>query len=679
MAPTPRFVRRRRGVVTHTKDADREHVAFASRSVWVFVILAALFSLLAGRLVWLMVFKHDEYQTLSNENRIHTVPVAPARGIIYDRHGEVLAGNRTVYSVVVVPDHARDLEATLAEVVELIDLDSGDVAAFHARLAASRRPSQPTVLKRNIDARERAVVEVNRHRLEGVDVHPETVRHYPHGAMMAHAVGSVRRISAEDAAELDGRRYRATRFVGKRGVEAYYESSLHGEPGVRYVERDAAGVEHRELADVKPVPGQNITLHLDSGLQIAASAALGERRGAVVAIEPRSGGILAFVSSPGYDPNQFVLGIEPEQYQALVASRDTPLLDRAARGRYAPGSTFKPVVAMAGLALGLTDWERTIVDRGEFRLPGRRRVYRDWNWRPGNAGGQGVVDLNRAIYRSSNVYFYELGSRMATDALPHFAAQLGYGRVTSLDVADADPGVLPDSVWKAGYRGEIWYPGDTINMAIGQGDLLATPLQLATVAATFANNGQLVPPRMVKASDGELTELVRGEAEAVAGPVPEDWERMAAAMADVVHRGNKGYGQNGTAWAYIGQDIEYRMAGKSGTAQVVEIPQGQEYDEEALDEYQRKHAWFIAFAPLPIPEIAVAVLVENGGGGSSVAGPVARAVFDRYLLGRPPATPAAVAAAASPRSRRASESRTAIAASDEASAASASELGGAPG
>lgn len=672
MALSPRFVRRPKGVASFAKDPDGEHIAFASRSVWVFVVLAALFSLLGGRLVWLMVFKHDEYRTLSNENRIHTVPVAPARGIIYDRHGEVVAGNRTVYSVVVVPDHAGDLEATLAEVLALVDLSSGELEAFRARLAASRRPSQPIVLKRNIDAVERAVVEVHRHRLLGVDVHPETVRHYPHGAIMAHAVGSVRRISADDAAELDSRRYRATRFVGKRGVEAYYESSLHGEPGVRYVERDAAGVERREIAEVKPAPGQNLTLHLDSGLQIAASAALGERRGAVVAIEPRSGGILAFVSSPGYDPNQFVLGIDPGQYQTLVESRETPLLDRAARGRYAPGSTFKPVVAMAGLALGLTDWERTIVDRGEFRLPGRRRVYRDWNWRPGAAGGQGVVDLNRAIYRSSNVYFYELGSRMETDALPHFAAQLGYGRVTSLDVADADPGVLPDSAWKAGYRGEIWYPGDTINMAIGQGDLLATPLQLATMAATFANNGQLVPPRMVKSSDGELAELVRGEAAVVAGPAPEDWERMAAAMADVVHRGNKGYGQNGTAWAYIGQDIEYRMAGKSGTAQVVEIPQGEAYDEEALDEYQRKHAWFIAFAPLPAPQIAVAVLVENGGGGSSVAGPVARQVLDRYLLGRPTeAVPTTVAALGSaPRRQRPREAPD---------ASLPSELPGAPG
>ena len=629
--------RRARGAV-RTKDAEREQLAFASRTVAVFVFLAALFCVLLARMLWLMVFKHDEYQTLSNENRIHTVPVAPARGMIYDRGGEVLAGNRTVYSLVVVPVHAGELDGMLAAVAALVDLSDGQLTAFRKRLAAERRASQPVPLKYNLDAVERAVVEVNRHRLPGVDVYPETVRYYPYGALTAHAVGSVRRISAEDAATLDARRYRATRFVGKRGVEAFYESSLHGEPGVRYVERNAAGAEQREIAKVKPTPGQNLTLHLHSGLQIAASAALGERRGAVVAIDPPSGGILAFVSSPGYDPNQFVVGIDPDQYQTLVASRDTPLLDRAARGRYAPGSTFKPVVGLAGLALGLTDWERTIDDRGEFRLPGQRRVYRDWNWRPDNPGGQGVVDLKRAIYRSSNVYFYELGSRMATDALPHFAAQLGYGRVTALDVAEADPGVLPDSEWKAGYRGEMWYPGDTVNMAIGQGDLLATPLQLATVAATLANRGRLVPPRMLKSSDGVLTEFVRGQVEEVEGPTVEDWERMVSAMSEVVHRGNQGYGRNGTAWAYIGQNLGYRMAGKSGTAQVVAIPQGEEYDEETLDEYQRKHAWFMAFAPVEAPQIAVAVLVENGGGGSSVAGPVARQVLDSYLLERPAAT-----------------------------------------
>ena len=616
------------------KDAAREQAAFASRAMAIMFILAVLFCVLIFRLAWLMVVKHDEYSTLSDENRFQSVALAPTRGLIYDRHGELLADNRTVYSIAMVAENTADTEAKLAEIQGLVALSEREIEAFRERVARKRHQREPVVVKRDIDARERAVVEVNRHRLGGIDIHPETVRSYPFGPLMAHAVGSVRRISKEDLAVLDPRRYRATQVVGKRGVEAFYEASLHGEPGMSSVEVNVEGVTQREIARATPTPGSSITLHLDTDLQIAASAALGERRGAVVAIDPNTGGILALVSSPAYDPNLFVTGIDAGRYRALSQSRDTPLLNRAVQGRYAPGSTFKPIVGLAGRALGITNWERTIQDRGEFRLPNQRRVYRDWNWRPGNAGGQGIVDLHRAIYRSSNVYFYDLGSRMETDALPDFAAQFGYGRVTALDVADAEPGLLPNSVWKAGHKGEVWYPGDTVNMSIGQGDLLATPLQLATVAATIANRGLLVRPRMLRSSDALLREFAATPPEQVTGLEPDDWERMVDAMEDVVHRGNQGYQQNGTAWAYIGQDIRYRMAGKSGTAQVVEIPQGAEYDEEELDEYQRKHAWFMAFAPADLPELAVAVLVENGGGGSSVAGPVVREVLDAYLLPR---------------------------------------------
>ena len=627
------------------KDVERERAAFASRTFALLLVLAALICVLIARMVYLMVFKHDDYSTLSEENRLQTVALAPTRGLIYDRNGVLLATNRTVFSAFVIAERSKDLAATVAEVATLLELADDDVEAIRKRLSRPRRPLAPVLLKLNLSPRERAVLEVNGHRLHGVQVKPETIRHYPFGTMMAHAVGSVRRISEQDLGRVDARRYRATQFIGKRGVEAFYETSLHGEPGMKSVEVDARGAERRELSRQKPHNGQNLTLHLDSHLQIAASAALGQRRGAVVAIEPATGGIVAMVSNPGYDPNLFVTGIDTAQYDELVNSRSAPLVDRAAAGRYAPGSTFKPIVGLAALALGITDWERTIVDNGEFRLPGQRRAYRDWSWKPGNAGGQGIVDLHRAIYRSSNVYFYELGSRMPTDAMPDFAAQFGYGRVTSLDVADADAGILPDREWKAGHSGEVWYPGDSVNMAIGQGALLATPLQLATVAATIANRGRLVPPRMLKSSDAPLdgyasSETGRVGAAALAeydddGSVrelqPEDWERMVDAMEDVVHLGNMGYRQNGTAWAYIGRDISYRMAGKSGTAQVVGIPQGEEYDEEELDEYQRKHAWFIAFAPADAPILAVAVLVENGGGGSTVAAPVVREVLDAYV------------------------------------------------
>lgn len=630
----------RRVAEVRWKGSDAERAAFATRSLVVFVLIVALFALLVVRMIWLMAFQRSEHLAHSKDNSVQFVPLPPPRGLIFDRHGEVLAHNQPVFSLAIVPESVADMDATLTDLGRLVEITDAELAAFRQKLAQRRRPMAAIPLKFNISEVERAVVEVNRHRLGGVRIRPEILRHYPYGELMAHAVGSVRRISDADKKQLDPNRYRATRFLGKRGVEAFYEEVLHGEPGYRTVEVDVRGQERRELGQTRPTAGGNLALHLDARLQIAAGAALGQRRGAVVALAP-DGGILAMVSHPGYEPNLFVTGMHADHYKEITSSRDTPLLNRATQGRYAPGSTFKPVVALAALAMGLTDWDRIIEDRGEFRMGGR--VLRDWNWRPGNAGGQGLVDLRRAIYRSSNIYFYELGAKMPVDALPSFAAQFGYGRTTALDVVDADPGVLPNHDWKVATKGEIWYPGDTVNMSIGQGDLLVTPLQLAAVAATIANRGLFVPPRMLRSHDASSVEpqadangprLPQRTSRRVQGPTPEDWERLVDAMEDVVHRGGQGYGNNGTAWAHIGRDISYRMAGKSGTAQVVEVPQGQVYNEEELDEYHRKHAWFIAFAPADAPQIAVAVLVENGGGGSSVAGPVAREVIDAYLLPR---------------------------------------------
>ena len=617
-------------------DPEQLRQAFAKRAFVLFVVVAGLFSVLGARLVWLMIVHYEEYRTQSEDNHRQTVPMVPVRGLIYDRNGRLLADNQPILSIAIVTEHVGDLERTLVDLDALVGLSAEERTAFRDRVRRKRRPLEEVPLKTGVTPAQRAIVEVNRHRLPGVVISPENVRHYPFAALLAHAVGSVRRISEEDLIDLDARRYRSTRFIGKRGVEAFYERSLHGEPGFRQVEVDVHGVERREFSRQRPSPGHDLVLHLDLELQIAATRALGGRRGAVVAIEPKSGGILALVSNPSYDPNLFVSGLTPAQYQAMLDSRDKPLLNRATGGRYAPGSTFKPIVGLAGLALDLTDWERTYADYGEFRLPRQRRVYRAWNWRPGQPGGQGIVNLRQAVFRSSNGYFYNLGSQMEVDALPSFAAQFGYGRVLSLDVADADAGVLPDSDWKRGERGEAWYPGDTVNMAIGQGDLLATPLQVATVASIIANRGLLIPPRMLKSGDGVLAETLAPDArpERVQGLAETDWEQMVDAMEDVIHLGNQGYLRNGIAWAHIGRDIGYRLAGKSGTAQVVGIPQGEEYDEELLDEYSRKHAWFMAFAPADDPVIAMSAFVENGGGGSSVAGPIVREVVDAYLLGK---------------------------------------------
>ncbi len=615
------------------KDSLSERQLFNSRSVIMFSLAAVLVLILVARLIQLQVLEHDTYQTRSDENRIQVQPLVPPRGLIYDRHGVLLADNRPQVSLSIVRERVSDFDALLDELRSLVEITEADIDGFAKRQSRRRRPFEPVALKMVLSEEEQAVLAVNRHRLKGVEVTPQLVRHYPFGSLFSHAVGSVRRISEEDLGELDPVRYSATKFVGRRGVERFYENSLHGEVGYRRVETDAHGLVRRELEVNRPTAGQNITLHLDSRLQIAASAALGQRRGAIVALDTRSGGVLAMISNPGYDPNEFVLGISPQQYRALTESRDTPLFNRAINGQYAPGSTFKPVVGLAGLATGVMDWEQEIDDRGSFRLPGQKRIYRDWSWTPSNSGGQGITNLHRAIYRSSNVFFYDLASRMDVDQLTAFAAQFGYGSKTAVDIADASAGLLPTRIWKWGAKGEPWYPGDNVNLGIGQGDLLVTPLQLATVAAVIANRGNWVRPRMLLASDLPLVEFdPPPPMPRVQGPTPDDWERMVDAMEDVVHRGNKGYRQNGTAWAHIGRDIGYRMAGKSGTAQVVEIKQGQEYDEEELDEYRRKHAWFIAFAPADDPILALAVLVENGGGGSSVAGPVAREVLDAYLL-----------------------------------------------
>ncbi len=614
------------------KDPSAEQRQFSARALLLLLLVLLAFAGLFARMFQLQVLEYDLYQTRSDKNRIQVRPVAPPRGLIFDRNGELLAENRPVFTLSIVGERVGNLPQRLEELAELIDLSDREIENFVERYQRRRRPFEPIPLKTVLSEEEIARLAVNRFRLPGVEVEAQLVRHYPQGPMMAHAIGSVRRISEADLPRLDASRYSGTQFVGRQGVEQYYENTLHGQVGYEKVEIDARGRVRKVLETQPPTAGRNIRLHLDSRLQRAATAALGDRRGAIVALDPSSGGVLAMVSTPSYDPNLFVTGMSQAQYRTLTESRLTPMFNRAINGRYAPGSTIKPAIGLAGISLGKTDWQRTMNDRGWFQLPGQQRIYRDWSWRPGNAGGQGITDLNRAIYRSSNVYFYELASRMDIDDLSGFLAQFGLGQATAADIPQQGRGVLPNREWKRQTRNEPWYPGDNLNISIGQGDMLVTPLQLATMTAVIANRGNWVRPRMLASAEDPLVELDLAEDPApVEGPSAADWERMVDAMADVVHRGDRGYQQNGTAWFHIGRNIAYRMAGKSGTAQVVEIRQGERYDEDELSEFERKHAWFIAFAPADDPQIALAVIVENGGGGSSVAGPVARAVIDAYL------------------------------------------------
>lgn len=479
------------------KDRDEESSLFANRVLVLFMLALLMILGLMLRMVQLQVWDFDTHAARSDQNRIQVQPLAPPRGLIYDRNGVLIAENRPVFSLDVVREQVGDFDTLLESLRAIVEIDDQHVADFETRLSRRRRPYEPVALRFALTEEEKARVAVNRYRLPGVLVSAQLVRHYPYGALASHAVGSVRRLSEEDLGRVDNVNYSATKFMGKRGVERFYERSLHGEVGYQRVEIDARGRIRRELEVHPPVAGQNITLHMDSRLQIAAYGALGLRRGAIVALDPKTGGVLAMVSNPSYDPNEFVLGISEEGYREITQSRDVPLFNRAINGQYSPGSTFKPVVALAGLSSHVLTWDETVEDRGWFQLPNQERIYRDWSWKTNNAGGQGTVDLQRAIYRSSNVFFYDLATRMPVETLTGFAKQFGFGQALAADISEASAGLLPDPIWKQGAKGEVWYPGDTVNMGIGQGDLLVTPLQLAQVAAAIANRGRLVRAHML--------------------------------------------------------------------------------------------------------------------------------------------------------------------------------------
>ena len=634
----PRGARTRRNTLAPElaiKDQNREVELFVGRATTLFVLVVLMLGLLVYRLLELQLWNHDTYKSRSDDNRIRVQTLAPPRGLIFDRDGRLLADNQNASSLALVVDKMPEPTASIERIASMLELSDSQQSEIIARVASNRRPDAPLVVVDSLSEEQVARLAVDRHFIPGAEVVNRLVRHYPHAEIAAHAVGSVRRLSDEDLRRVDPVQYSATEFIGKRGVEAFYEHALHGQVGYQKAESDALGRLRQTLDVQSPIAGKDLHLHLDIDLQRAGVRALAGRRGAMVALDPRNGGILAMVSQPAYDPNFFVSGMSEGAFAALSTSKYVPLFNRATNGQYAPGSTFKPIVGLAGIGLDATTWETVVEDRGAFQLPGQERVYRDWSWTKENSGGQGMVDLRRAIYRSSNVYFYDLASRLRIRDLVDFAAQFGLGRNLALDIPSASAGLLPDPTWKQGAKGLPWFPGDSVNMGIGQGDLLATPLQMAVVAATLANRGRLVQPRMLRGIDTpqqDDLQLSPPPAQIASEQITaEDWENMVASLEDVVHLGNQGFRRNGTAWAYIGQDIDYRMAGKSGTAQVVEIRQGEEYDEGTLSEFDRKHAWFIAFAPVENPTIALAVLVENGGGGSSVAGPVARAVLDAYM------------------------------------------------
>jgi len=617
------------------KDHHSERRLFIGR-----VILAAVFSfvllgVVVARLVQLQVFDHELFAEKSQGNRVRIEAVPPIRGLVFDRKGRVIAENLPAYQLELIPEQVDDIEDTLNRLAAIRLIDADDIPRFTA-LSQSGQQFKPVTLKFRLSDEEIANFAIQRPRFPGVDFQPRLVRHYPHGGLFAHAVGYVGALNTSDVQRLDSARYAGTSHTGKTGVERSFEDKLHGDAGFRHLITNARGrqvpANTSELLGSLPTdetasPGANVYLSLDLDLQKIAFNALEGRRGAVVAIDPQNGEVLAMVSAPAFDPNLFAVGMSTTQYDELQNNPDRPLFNRAVRGTYPPGSTIKPMLALAALETGATNLTRKSVCIGYFQLEGNEHRYRDWK-----REGHGPVDLHDAISQSCDVYFYEISGDLGIDNMHDYLTRFGLGSATGVDVLGERPGIVPSREWKrnnfSDRDNQRWYHGETVIASIGQGFMLASPLQLASAVATLSTRGDRYRPHLVAAIEDPLSgqrELVEPEwLGNVAIGNEFYWDNVLEAMHDVMQ------GPRGSARA-VGTGAPYEMAGKSGTAQVVSIAQDAEYDEDELEERQRDHALFVSFAPFDDPKIAVAVIVENGSSGSSVAAPIAKAVMDQYL------------------------------------------------
>ena len=613
------------------QDHQLERQIVLSRIIVGGVIAFLLILALIARLFFLQVNQHDYYSTKSDNYRIHVQPIVPTRGLIYDRNGTLLAENVPSFTLTLVREHAGDVDKVVDVIESLISLTEEDREKLRGRLRSRSIPHSSVPVRFNLSEEEIARISVNQFRLPGVSVEAQLVRHYPEGEIFAHSVGYLGSITEDELKAVDPVNYSGTHQIGKQGIEKFYEDILHGQVGYQTVEKNARGQIMSVLDRTDPVPGQDIVLNLDSNIQKAAVEALGDYRGAVVAIDPETGGILALVSKPAYDPNLFVQGISRKDYASLNDPVNSPLFNRAL-AKYAPGSTVKPFISLAALNEGYRTPEDTVDDPGYYQL-GNHKHY-DWTWWS-NKTGHGTVDMQRAIYQSCNVYFWDLAMDMGIDQMHDFLFRFGFGRNVSLDLPQASTGTLPSREWKLNAIGEPWYPGETINSYVGQGYTEATPLQLATATMLMSNKGKWHRPAVMRQIGTDSSPVIESTfLPDIEINNPDYWDFIAESMEMVVSRGYGGeYRTYGSAYPYIAaaEPLKYRMAGKSGTAQVIAILENYDRADEVPEKY-REHAWFISFAPVDNPKIALAVFVEHGEAGSSVAGPIARNVLDAYLL-----------------------------------------------
>jgi penicillin-binding protein 2 len=617
------------------KDHQRELYYFQLRIGIAGVFVLAAFSLLLVRLVYLQILQYDYYRTKAEDNRISIVPIMPNRGLILDRSGTALARNYSAYTLEIFPGKVADLEKTINGLESIVEIRPSDRSRFK-RLMIEAKGADSLPIRTRLTDEEVAKFAANRYRFPGVDIQARLFRQYPLNELASHVVGYIGRINDHDVERIDDEgltaNYRGTDHIGKTGLEQSYESELHGITGYEQVEVDSGGRGVRTLSRTSPTSGNNLVLTLDIKLQEVAEQAFGENRGALVAIEPATGGILAFVSKPGFDPNLFVDGIDLASWDLLNTSPDRPMVNRALAGTYPPGSTFKPYMALAALELGKRTPQQTIYDPGFFQFGNHR-------FRDDKVGGHGTVDMYKSIVASCDTYYYMLGNDLGIDNIARFIGQFGFGAKTGIDIEGEATGVLPSQEWKRRHfkkpEQQKWYAGETISVGIGQGYNAYTPLQMAQAMATIANNGVIYRPHLVNYIEnirsGERT-LVEPKVERAIALKPENIEFIKRALGGV---NTEGTGARAFAKA------EYTSAGKTGTAQVVALKQNEKYDEKRVAERLRDHALFIAFAPLESPKIALAVVVENAGFGARAAAPIARQVLDYYLLGKRVDKPAA--------------------------------------
>lgn len=627
-------------MLSEFKNFQHEQYYFKRRLVFAGVVVIALFLLLAYRLFYLQVIQHQHYQTLAENNRISVVPIVPTRGLILDKYGVVMAHNFFVYTLEITPSKIEnDIETTISELSQWIEISELDKKKFN-KLRLSSRNFESIPIRTHLNETEAASFAVHKYHFPGVEIKSRLYRRYPLGKLGAHIVGYIGRINDKDVANLEEAdkenpgilsNYKGSDHIGKSGIEQFYEAQLHGKTGFQQIEVDKDGRAVRVLSSTAPVPGENIILSIDSKLQEIAETAFGERRGALVAINPKTGEVLSFVSQPSFDPNLFVDGIDVDNWKILNESIDRPLINRPIRGVYPPGSTFKPFVALAGLEHGLRAPPFATQDAGYFSLPNSTHRYRDWK-----PGGHGIVNMQKAITISCDTFFYGLAIELGIENLSNFVSHFGFGKKTGIDIQGENGGLLPTPDWKKRRYKQPWYQGDTVITGIGQGYTLTTPMQLAYGTAILANDGVAMKPHLVTKTQNPLTGKTFVFPEVVQDKIiihPANAEIVKKGMIDVTLPG-------GTA-ASVGANAPYSVAAKTGTAQVIGIKQNAKYNASAIDERHRDHALFVAYAPADDPKIALAVIVENGGHGGSAAGPIARKVMDYYLLNKLPEMDAA--------------------------------------